>query len=215
MLNRPLAWGAHGSWQRGPAGARSGRFGTRTSGAAGDPADTGRRPLSPAVSTIPGRGARREGSARMPVGPGASCRALPAGAFPTSGRRPGVNHTPVASAMGPSLARTVTVTSLAGPRTSAASSAASTESYVNMDETHAVHLARHLADLYERSRFTDLRMRRRTTALPERTRDRSTRPNASASSLNTCPGAVRRGAVRDAQERGDGWQRVLPRDARA
>ena len=48
------------------------------------------------------------------MGPGASCRVLPAGAFPTSGQRPGVNHTPVASAMGPSLARTVTVTSLTG-----------------------------------------------------------------------------------------------------
>ncbi len=46
-------------------------------------------------------------------------------------------------------------------RTSAAPSAASTGSYVNIDETHAVHLARHLADLYERSRFTDLRVRRR------------------------------------------------------
>ena len=44
-------------------------------------------------------------------------------------------------------------------RTSAASSAASTGSYVDVDETHAVHLARHLADLYERSRFTDLRVR--------------------------------------------------------
>jgi hypothetical protein len=44
-------------------------------------------------------------------------------------------------------------------RTSAAPSAASTGSYVNIDETHAVHLARHLADLYERSRFTDLRVR--------------------------------------------------------
>ncbi len=44
-------------------------------------------------------------------------------------------------------------------RTSAASSAASTGSYVNIDETHAVQLARHLADLYERSRFTDLRVR--------------------------------------------------------
>ncbi len=51
-------------------------------------------------------------------------------------------------------------------RTSAAPSAASTGSYVNIDETHAVHLARHLADLYERSRFTDLRVRRRTTELP-------------------------------------------------
>jgi hypothetical protein len=48
-------------------------------------------------------------------------------------------------------------------RTSAAPSAASTGSYVDIDETHAVHLARHLADLYERSRFTDLRVRRRTT----------------------------------------------------
>ncbi len=48
-------------------------------------------------------------------------------------------------------------------RTSAAPSAASTGSYVDVDETHAVHLARHLADLYERSRFTDLRVRRRTT----------------------------------------------------
>ena len=47
-------------------------------------------------------------------------------------------------------------------RTSAAPSA-STGSYANIDETHAVHLARHLADLYERSRFTDLRVRRRTT----------------------------------------------------
>ena len=46
-------------------------------------------------------------------------------------------------------------------RTSAAPSAASPGSYVNIDETHAVHLARHLADLYERSRFTDLRVRRR------------------------------------------------------
>ena len=44
-------------------------------------------------------------------------------------------------------------------RTSAAPSAASTGSYVNIDDTHAVHLARHLADLYERSRFTDLRVR--------------------------------------------------------
>ena len=48
-------------------------------------------------------------------------------------------------------------------RTSAAPSAASTGSYANIDETHAVHLARHLADLYERSRFTDLRVRHRTT----------------------------------------------------
>ncbi len=68
-------------------------------------------------------------------------------------------------------------------RTSAAPSAASTGSYVNIDETHAVHLARHLADLYERSRFTDLRVRHRTTALAERTRDCSTRPNASSLSF--------------------------------
>ena len=77
-------------------------------------------------------------------------------------------------------------------RTSAAPSAASTGSYVNIDEMHAVHLARHLADLYERSRFTDLRVRRRLNAFLERTRDSSTRPNASASSLTTRPGAVRR-----------------------
>ena len=44
-------------------------------------------------------------------------------------------------------------------RTSAAPSAASTGSYVNVDETHAAHLARHLADLYDRGRFTDLRVR--------------------------------------------------------
>ena len=56
-------------------------------------------------------------------------------------------------------------------RTSAAPSAVSTGSYVSIDEMHAVHLARHLADLYERSRFTDLRVRHRTTALPERTRE--------------------------------------------
>ncbi len=47
-------------------------------------------------------------------------------------------------------------------RTSAAPSAVSIGSYVDVDEMHAVHLARHLADLYERSRFTDLRVRRRT-----------------------------------------------------
>ncbi len=50
-------------------------------------------------------------------------------------------------------------------RASAAAAAASTGSYVSIDETHAVHLARHLADLYERSRFTDLRVRHLTTAL--------------------------------------------------
>jgi hypothetical protein len=79
------------------------------------------------------------------------------------------------------------------PLWSQASSAASTESYVNIDEMHAVHLARHLADLYERRRFTDLRVRHRTTALPERTRDCSTRPKASASTLKYAPrcGAVR------------------------
>ena len=66
-------------------------------------------------------------------------------------------------------------------RTSAVFSAASTGSYVNIDETHAVHLARHFADLYERGRFTDLRVRHRTTAWPEGTNDCSTRPIASAS----------------------------------
>jgi hypothetical protein len=78
-------------------------------------------------------------------------------------------------------------------RTSAAPSAASTGSYVNIDETHAVHLARHLADLYERGRFTDLRVRHLTTALPERTRDCSTRPNASALTFKYAPrcGAAR------------------------
>jgi hypothetical protein len=46
-------------------------------------------------------------------------------------------------------------------RTSAAPSAASTGSYVSIDETHAVHLARHLADLYKCGRFTDLQVRHR------------------------------------------------------
>jgi hypothetical protein len=60
-------------------------------------------------------------------------------------------------------------------RTSAASSAVSTGSYVDIDETHAVHLARHLTDLYERSRFTDLRVRPRTTDCLARTDPRSFR----------------------------------------
>ena len=130
-----------------------------------------------------------------------------------SDRRAPVRQPPCDAALG-SLYKLYMEHSAKKARTIAAPSAASTGSYVNIDETHAVNLARHLADLYERSRFTDLRVRHRT-ALPERTRDCSTRPNAFASTLNTRPGAVRRGAVRDAQERGDVRQRVLPRDARA
>jgi hypothetical protein len=45
-------------------------------------------------------------------------------------------------------------------RTSAAPTAASTGSHSNIDATHAVHLARHLADLYKCGRFTDLQVRR-------------------------------------------------------
>jgi hypothetical protein len=44
-------------------------------------------------------------------------------------------------------------------RTSAASSAKCAGSSDNIDQTHAVHLARHLSDLYKCGRFTDLKVR--------------------------------------------------------
>jgi hypothetical protein len=47
-------------------------------------------------------------------------------------------------------------------RTSAAPTAASTGSHSKIDATRAVHLARHLADLYKRGRCTDLQVRHRS-----------------------------------------------------
>lgn len=76
-----------------------------------------------------------------------------------------------------------------------------------IEVTHAVQLARHLADLYMRRRFTDLKV----IAL------RSSVDIAVDfdKALAARTGALRWQAVRDARERSDVWQRLLPCDARA